>query len=87
MTINWLAFLLVFASAVVSAAVIVALFATGIRLFATPPTGAAAIGAARDEEMDDVEDATRPASATVLGIVCFVLAGAGALAGVVLIIH
>jgi hypothetical protein len=86
-TINWLAFLLVFVSAIVAAAVVVTLFATGIRLFATPPRGAAAVGAARDEEMDDVEDASRPASATALGILCFIVAGAAALGGVALIVH
>ena len=87
MTINWLSFLLVFVSAVVSAAVVVTLFSTGIRLFVTPPRGAAAVGAARDEEMDDVVDASRPTSATVLGIVCFAAAAAAAVAGVVLILH
>ena len=84
MTIDWLSFLIVFGASIVSACVVVVLFASGIRLFATPHRGAVA-GAARDEEMDDVEG-TRPTSATLGGIVLFVLAGIAVLFGLYLIV-
>jgi hypothetical protein len=84
MTIDWLSFVVVFAASIISACVVVLLFATAIRLFATPHRGAVA-GAARDEEMDDVEGA-RPTSATLGGIVLFVLAGIAVLFGLYLII-
>ena len=86
MTIDWGAFATVFVASIVSACVVVALFATGIRLLATPPPGTAAAGAARDEEMDDVEGPQRPPIATVGAVVVFVLAGLVALYGVWLII-
>ncbi|THG32357.1 hypothetical protein [Naasia lichenicola] len=89
--IDWSALLLVAAVAIGGAAIIVSLFATGIRFLSTPPVAetvgaAASAGSARDDEMDDVSDPTRPASATVGGVVCFVLAGLGVLYGVYLII-
>jgi hypothetical protein len=84
MTIDWLSFLVVFAASIISACVVVVLFATAIRLFATPHRGAVA-GAARDEEMDDVEGA-RPTGATLGGIVLFSLAGIAVLFGLYLII-
>ena len=85
-SINWLAFPLVFVAALTGAAIVVVLFATAIRLFATPPRGARPAGAARGEEMDDVGDPTRPRSATAGGIVLFVLAGAAVLYGIYLIV-
>jgi hypothetical protein len=85
MTIDWLSFLVVFAASIVSACVVVVLFATGIRLFATPHRGAAA-GSARDEEMDDVEGPTRPAAATAGGVVLFVLSAIAVLYGIYLIV-
>jgi hypothetical protein len=84
MTIDWLSFLVVFLASIVSAWIVVVLFATGIRLFATPHRGALA-GDARDEEMDDVEG-SRPTSATLGGIVMFVLSGLGVLFGLYLIV-
>jgi hypothetical protein len=84
MTIDWFSFLVVFAAAIISAVVVVALFATAIRLFATPHRGAPP-GAARDEEMDDVEG-SRPTGATVGGIVLFVLSGLAVLFGLYLIV-
>ena len=57
-----------------------------IRLLATPPRGARPAGAARDEEMDDVADPTRPPVATVGAIVAFCLAGAAVLYGIYLIV-
>ncbi|MGN6742398.1 MAG: hypothetical protein ACTHJL_03770 [Amnibacterium sp.] len=86
MTINWLAFLTVFVSSVVVACAVVALFATAIRLLATPPHGAPAAGAARDEEMDDVEGPSRPLGATVGAVVLFVVAALVALYGIYLIV-
>jgi hypothetical protein len=85
MTIDWTAFVVVFVASVVAAGIVVTLFATGIRLFATPPRGAMGAGAARDEEMDDVEG-RRPRIATFGGIVLFVLAALVALYGIYLII-
>ena len=84
--IDWAALGIVAVVAIGSAALIVALFATGIRFLATPPVNAEAVGSARDDEMDDVSDPTRPLAATVGGVVCFVLAGIGVLFGVYLII-
>jgi hypothetical protein len=84
MTIDWLSFVVVFAASIISACVVVVLFATAIRLFATPHRGALA-GAARDEEMDDVEGA-RPTGATLGGIVLFALSGVAVLFGLYLII-
>jgi hypothetical protein len=86
MTINWLAFLIVFVASIVAACVVVTLFATGIRLLATPPHGARPAGAARDEEMDDVEGPQRPRRATVAAVALFVVAGLVALYGIYLII-
>ena len=86
MTINWLAFLTVFVASVVAACLVVTLFATGIRLLATPPRGARPAGAARDEEMDDVEGPQRPRVATVTAVVLFVLAALVALYGIYLIV-
>ena len=85
MTINWLSFLIVFAASIVAACVVVVLFATAIRLFATPHPGAVS-GSARDEEMDDVEGPTRPAAATAGGVVLFVLSGLAVLFGIYLIV-
>ena len=86
MTINWLSFLIVFLAAIVASCVVVVLFAGGIRLFATPPRGAIAAGAERDEELDDVEGPARPASATAGGVVLFVLSGLAVLYGIYLIV-
>ena len=85
MTINWLSFLAVFAASILSACLVVVLFATGIRLFATPRAGVAA-GSARDEEMDDVEGSARPRGATVGGIALFTLTGLAVLYGIYLIV-
>lgn len=85
MTINWGSFLIVFVASIVAACVVVVLFSTAIRLFATPHPGAAA-GSARDEEMDDVEGPTRPVAATAGGVVLFVLSGLAVLYGLYLIV-
>jgi hypothetical protein len=86
MTIDWLAFVVVVVASVVAACVVVTLFATGIRLLATPPRDATGTGTARDEEMDDVAGPTRPLAATVTGIALFVVSGLVALYGIYLII-
>lgn len=85
MTIDWLAFLGVFGTAVVSACVVVLCFATAIRLLALPPRGAAVLGSARDEEMDEVERGSRPRIATVGATALFVVSGAIALVAIYLI--
>lgn len=86
MTIDWLAFLGVFGTALGSACVIVLCFATAIRLLALPPRGAAVLGSARDEEMDAVEHGTRPRIATVGATALFVVGGAVVLFGIWLIV-
>lgn len=86
MSIDWLAFVLVFVVSVASACVIVLCFATAIRLLALPPRGAAAVGSARDEEMDEVEHGTRPRIATVGATALFVVSGAIVLYGIYLIV-
>ncbi|MGT2426071.1 hypothetical protein [Amnibacterium kyonggiense] len=85
MTIDWLAFLGVFGTALAAACVIVLCFATAIRLLALPPRGAAAAGSARDEEMDDVERGSRPTAATVGAAALFAVSGAIVLFGVYLV--
>jgi hypothetical protein len=86
MSIDWLAFLLVFAVALFAACVIVLCFATAIRLLALPPHGAPEVGSARDEEMDAVERGTRPAIATFGAVALFVVSAIGVLYGVYLIV-
>jgi hypothetical protein len=86
MNIDWFAFLAVFVVSIVSSCVVVILFATAIRLLATPPRGAAAAGVPRDEEMDDVEGPQRPRIATVGAGALFVVAALVAVFGIYLII-
>ena len=86
MTIDWLAFVTVFVASILAACIVVTLFATAIRLLATPPRGATAAGAARDEEMDDVEGPQRPPAATAGAIALFVVVAIVALYGIYLII-
>ena len=85
MSIDWGAYLVVFAVALLAACSLVALFAFGIRLLASPVTGAHAAGTARDEELDEVP-ATRSPAATVGAVVVFALAGAGVLFGIWLMV-
>lgn len=86
MEIQWTQFLLVVGTALLSAVVVVGLFATGIRLFATPRDAQPAPGGPRDEEFDDVPRGSRPTGATVGGVAAFALAGAVAAFGVLLIV-
>ncbi|MFD1712916.1 hypothetical protein ACFSBZ_00380 [Amnibacterium flavum] len=84
--IDWLSLLTVAVVALVASCVLVALFATGIKLFSTPPPDVAYTGSARDDETDDVAGSTRPLAATIGGIACFALAALGVLYGVYLIV-
>ena len=85
--IDWPAFLLVFVSSLGSAALVVLLFAGGIRLVASPRRGTPGTGPVRDEELDEVPRTVRSRAATTGGTLLFVLAGVAALAGVVLIVR
>lgn len=91
--IDWLAFLIVFGSAIGSACLVVALYSLGIRFLATPAPvvlaegeEAAPNGAARDDEDDDVDDLGRPKWATAAAYACFALSVACVLVGIYLIV-
>lgn len=91
--IDWLAFLTVFATALVSACVLVALYSLGIRFLATPAPklvredGTTEPDApSRDDEDDDVDDLGRPRWATVAAYTCFALSIAGVMFGILLIV-
>lgn len=87
MTIDFAAFFIVALAAVVGSSAIVVLYSLGIKLFASPPLGTAAVGSARDDETDDLaESTTRPLAATIGGIACFSVAGLGVLFGIYLIV-
>lgn len=91
--IDWMAFLIVFGTSLVSAAVVVSLFSLGIRFLATPaPKVAHADGSfepngpSRDDEDDDIDEMGRPRWATVLAYLCFGLSGVCVLIGIYLIV-
>lgn len=91
--IDWVAFLIVFAAALVSACVVVALYSLGIRFLATPAPPARREdgsfepdGPSRDDEDDDVDDLGRPRWATVAANLCFGLSALCVLAGIYLIV-
>ncbi|WP_336653146.1 MULTISPECIES: hypothetical protein [unclassified Leucobacter] len=93
MSIDWMAFLIVFVAALFSAVFVVALYSLGIRFLATPAPRARGIdgslepdGPSRDDEDDDVDDAGRPRWATVAANVCFTLSALAVLVGIFLII-
>ena len=76
--IDWVAFLIVFATALAASAVVVALYSLGIRFLATPaPKVRQADGSfepdgpSRDDEDDDVDDLGRPLWATIAANICF----------------
>ena len=79
--------LLVFASALVASAVVVSLFAGGIRLVSSPRRGTPGEGSGRDDELDEVPRTLSSRAATAGGIALFVLSGVAALAGLLLIVH
>ncbi|QZY51185.1 hypothetical protein [Leucobacter tenebrionis] len=93
MSIDWMAFLIVFASALLSAVFVVALYSFGIRFLATPPPRVRRAdgsfepdGPSRDDEDDDVDDLGRPRWATVAAYACFSLSGLAVLVGIFLIV-
>ena len=86
--IDWIAFVAVFAAALVSALVVVSLFSFGIRFLAIPappapqPDGTIApAGPSRDDEDDDVDDLDRPRWATMAAPPRFPPSAGRALAG------
>lgn len=85
--IDWMSFVIVFAASLVSAVVLVALYALGIRFLATPVRVESAVdGPSRDDEDDDVDPHGRPRWATVAAYTCFGLSVAGVLFGIYLIV-
>ncbi|PII84490.1 hypothetical protein BMH32_01755 [Leucobacter sp. OLJS4] len=93
MTIDWIAFLQVFVAALVSACVVVALYALGIRFLAIPAPAPLREdgtrepnGPSRDDEDDDLEQSGRPRWAQIAANVCFGLSALCVLAGIYLII-
>lgn len=91
--INWMAFLIVFATSLLSAAVVVSLYALGIRFLATPAPRATLAdgsfepdGPSRDDEDDDVDVLGRPRWATVAASCCFGLSVICVLVGIYLIV-
>lgn len=91
--IDWLAFLIVFGTALVAAAVVVSLYSLGIRFLATPAPKALREdgsfepdGPSRDDEDDDVDDLGRPRWATVAANICFGLCVVCVLIGIYLIV-
>ena len=91
--IDWIAFVAVFAAALVSALVVVSLFSFGIRFLAIPappapqPDGTLApAGPSRDDEDDDVDDLDRPRWATIAAYTCFTLSAGCVLGGIYLIV-
>jgi len=91
--IDWMAFLIVFGSALAASGLLVALYSLGIRFLATPaPKVRRADGSfepdgpSRDDEDDDVDDLGRPRWATIAAYACFALSIAGALYGIYLIV-
>lgn len=93
MNIDWMAFLIVFVAALLSAVFVVALYSLGIRFLATPAPPVrlddgtfAPDGPSRDDEDDDVDALGRPRWATVAANVCFALSALAVLIGIFLII-
>lgn len=91
--IDWVAFLIVFATALVASAAVVALYSLGIRFLATPaPKVRQADGSfepdgpSRDDEDDDVDDLGRPLWATIAANICFGLSVICVLIGIYLIV-
>ncbi|GAA2188599.1 MULTISPECIES: hypothetical protein [Leucobacter] len=91
--IDWMAFIIVFGAALVSALFVVSLYSLGLRFLATPAPAprladgsVAPNGPSRDDEDDDVDAAGRPTWATVLANICFGLSVLVVLVGIFLII-
>lgn len=90
MSIDWGAFLVVFASALFAAVFVVALYSLGIRFLATParlPDGSLdSKGQPRDDEDDDIDDLDRPRWATIAAYTCFGFSVVAVLVGIYLIV-
>jgi len=93
MMIDWMAFVIVFVTALGSAVFVVALYSLGIRFLAVPaPAPRRADGTlepsgpSRDDEDDDVDAAGRPRWATVAANLCFGLSIVLVLLGIFLIV-
>lgn len=93
MSIDWMAFLIVFAAALFAAVFVVTLYSLGIRFLATPASSMRREdgtfepdGPSRDDEDDDVDDIGRPRWATIAANVCFGLSVLVVLVGIFLII-
>lgn len=91
--IDWMAFVAVFGASLLSAAVVVALYALGIRFLAVPPPKVVLEdgtieqdGPSRDDEHDDIDDLGRPMWASVAANLCFAFSIAGVLVGIYLIV-
>lgn len=91
--IDWMAFVIVFATSLVSAATVVSLYSLGIRFLAIPaPKVPRADGSyepdgpSRDDEDDDVDEIGRPRWATIAANACFVLSALCVLIGIYLIV-
>ncbi|MBL3687782.1 hypothetical protein D3248_12575 [Leucobacter zeae] len=93
MTIDWMAFVIVFLTALGSAVFVVALYSLGIRFLAIPAPSVRRDdgtfepdGPSRDDEDDDVDDIGRPRWATVAANICFGLSVLVVLVGIFLIV-
>lgn len=91
--IDWMAFLIVFVSALGSAVIVVALYSFGIRFLAMPAPKVRRAdgtfepdGPSRDDEDDDIDELGRPRWATVLAYACFGVSALCVLVGIFLIV-
>jgi hypothetical protein len=91
--IDWLAFIIVFGAAIVSASVVVSLYSLGIRFLAMPAPPAPKAdgtleptGPSRDDEDDDIEAGVRPRWASFGAGVCFSLSIVTVIIGIILIV-
>lgn len=91
--IDWLAFVIVFAASLLSAVVVVSMYALGIRFLAVPaPTARRAdgtldpVGPDRDDENDDIDEAGRPMWATIAANICFGVSIIAVFVGIYLIV-
>lgn len=93
MSIDWMAFVIVFATSLAAASIVVSLYSLGIRFLAIPAPAVPREdgsfepnGPSRDDEDDDVDDVGRPRWATVAANICFGLSAACVLVGIYLIV-
>jgi hypothetical protein len=84
--IDWQAFLIVAVVSVVASAVVVTLYAFGLRLLNVGRGPDADDGSAQPPEPSPSSAAGRPAWATVAAISCFTMCGAAILYGIYLIV-